>query len=326
MFHLISLSKVVFGLHTHLHSLYWCSVIKEEEKSRDRTMCGGAIISDFIPTARRVTSDYLWPDLKKGPGGNGARKKKIGDRRAAAEIADDDFEADFQEFDGEAMEFGAGDKVQMVEAKPLAFTSKGIFLPSPSFLLRFYPILIKTKGFRLVEARCFSLCHSTYEFMWVVVRAWWIFNSPSRFFLAWYSQIRYWVLLFRKIFSFTWSIFLNLEKLFSQDSILHLLFVRSNIFKAILVLFATIVLPFFYFVLLRSSGNPQCTCSLLRLFCSIVANLSFCWIIHYIAVCMACLIFDLYDSHICSSSFSSDVHKFVLFSFWSSHSLSICSL
>ncbi|XP_074589075.1 ethylene-responsive transcription factor 1-like isoform X2 [Curcuma longa] len=88
-------------------------------------MCGGAIISDFIPTARPVTSDYLWPDLKKG-GGNGARKKKIRDRRAASEIAEDDFEADFQEFDGELMEFGLEDEVEIVEAspKPFAFNMK----------------------------------------------------------------------------------------------------------------------------------------------------------------------------------------------------------
>ncbi|XP_042457175.1 ethylene-responsive transcription factor 1-like [Zingiber officinale] len=88
-------------------------------------MCGGAIIADFIPTARWVTSDYLWPDLKKG-GGNGARKKKIGDRRAASEIAEDDFEDEFPEFDGELMEFGLEDEVEIVEAspKPLAFNTK----------------------------------------------------------------------------------------------------------------------------------------------------------------------------------------------------------
>ncbi|XP_074592099.1 ethylene-responsive transcription factor 1-like isoform X2 [Curcuma longa] len=87
-------------------------------------MCGGAIISDFIPTAQWVTSDYLWPELKTG-GASGARRKRIGRRRAAAaEVTEDDFEADFREFDAEAMEFGAGDEVQMVEAKPFAFTSK----------------------------------------------------------------------------------------------------------------------------------------------------------------------------------------------------------
>jgi EREBP-like factor len=54
-------------------------------------MCGGAIISDFIPTtkSRRLTADYLWPDLKK------AKKAK----KSTVEIEDDaDFEADFQEF------------------------------------------------------------------------------------------------------------------------------------------------------------------------------------------------------------------------------------
>ncbi|KAL2345988.1 hypothetical protein Fmac_007273 [Flemingia macrophylla] len=49
-------------------------------------MCGGAIISDFIPPAvtvssRRLTADYLWPNLKKP-------KSDL----------DDDFEADFREF------------------------------------------------------------------------------------------------------------------------------------------------------------------------------------------------------------------------------------
>ncbi|KHG20734.1 Ethylene-responsive transcription factor RAP2-12 -like protein [Gossypium arboreum] len=36
-------------------------------------MCGGAIISDFIPPARlrRLTADYLWPDLKK----SGSKKR-----------------------------------------------------------------------------------------------------------------------------------------------------------------------------------------------------------------------------------------------------------
>jgi EREBP-like factor len=60
-------------------------------------MCGGAIISDFIPTtkSRRLTADYLWPDLKK------AKKAK----KSSVEIEDDaDFEADFQEFNETGIE------------------------------------------------------------------------------------------------------------------------------------------------------------------------------------------------------------------------------
>ncbi|XP_068663404.1 ethylene-responsive transcription factor RAP2-12-like [Aristolochia californica] len=53
-------------------------------------MCGGAIISDFIPTNRRVTADYLWPDLKKNHYSK-ARKPNVID-------VEDDFEADFQDF------------------------------------------------------------------------------------------------------------------------------------------------------------------------------------------------------------------------------------
>lgn len=54
-------------------------------------MCGGAIISDFIPAAaavggsRRVTADILWPNLRK----QGSMKPFL---------LDDDFEAGFREF------------------------------------------------------------------------------------------------------------------------------------------------------------------------------------------------------------------------------------
>ncbi|KAL5062576.1 hypothetical protein RYX36_024313 [Vicia faba] len=54
-------------------------------------MCGGAIISDFIPPtaavggSRRVTADILWPSLRK----NGLKKPFL---------LDDDFEAGFREF------------------------------------------------------------------------------------------------------------------------------------------------------------------------------------------------------------------------------------
>ncbi|CAL9197131.1 unnamed protein product [Musa hybrid cultivar] len=73
-------------------------------------MCGGAIISDYIPAGAgplRVTTDYLWPDPNNGCGmkaGEKKKKRRSGrGRRLPAEETDDDFEADFQEFeeDGE---------------------------------------------------------------------------------------------------------------------------------------------------------------------------------------------------------------------------------
>ncbi|WOL06521.1 ethylene-responsive transcription factor [Canna indica] len=85
-------------------------------------MCGGAIISDFIPaarSARRLTADYLWPDLKKG-GVNGAKKKSGGLRRAV----EDDFEADFEEFEEESMDSDMEDEVEFVNHKPFVFASK----------------------------------------------------------------------------------------------------------------------------------------------------------------------------------------------------------
>ncbi|RRT67601.1 hypothetical protein B296_00039102 [Ensete ventricosum] len=79
-------------------------------------MCGGAIISDFIPLAtaasRRVTAEHPWPGLEKG-------KHTTGRRRRGVEVPDDDddddFEADFREFSEEsqvdefdAVHFGFG--------------------------------------------------------------------------------------------------------------------------------------------------------------------------------------------------------------------------
>lgn len=69
-------------------------------------MCGGAIISDYIPTGR-VTADYLWPDLAQGKskkGGSGYSKPL----KSAAVIDldndddDKDFEADFLDFKDES--------------------------------------------------------------------------------------------------------------------------------------------------------------------------------------------------------------------------------
>ncbi|KAL1207296.1 Ethylene-responsive transcription factor RAP2-2 [Cardamine amara subsp. amara] len=59
-------------------------------------MCGGAIISDFIPSpkSRRVTSEFLWPDLKNKGKASKTRLKK----RSNFFDLDDEFEADFQGF------------------------------------------------------------------------------------------------------------------------------------------------------------------------------------------------------------------------------------
>lgn len=59
-------------------------------------MCGGAIISDFIPppSSRRVTSEFIWPDLKKSVKG----LKKNSKKRSNFFDLDDEFEADFQGF------------------------------------------------------------------------------------------------------------------------------------------------------------------------------------------------------------------------------------
>ncbi|KAE9605801.1 hypothetical protein Lal_00025169 [Lupinus albus] len=63
-------------------------------------MCGGAIISDFIPSAgmaagmsRRVTADILWPNLR-----NKAGKKFSKLPTPEAVALNDDFEADFRNF------------------------------------------------------------------------------------------------------------------------------------------------------------------------------------------------------------------------------------
>ncbi|KAG9457610.1 hypothetical protein H6P81_002118 [Aristolochia fimbriata] len=71
-------------------------------------MCGGAIISDFIPTSRsrRVTADYLWPDLKKNHYSK-PRKPTVVD-------VESDFEADFQDF--------KDDSEEEEDVKPLVLT------------------------------------------------------------------------------------------------------------------------------------------------------------------------------------------------------------
>ncbi|THU58016.1 hypothetical protein C4D60_Mb03t09680 [Musa balbisiana] len=85
-------------------------------------MCGGAIISDFIPAARsrRVTdADLLWPNLKKAKS-----TKKKGSRRRLAQETEDDFEADFREFNDESGESEEDDVVEIVDVKLPAFAPK----------------------------------------------------------------------------------------------------------------------------------------------------------------------------------------------------------
>ncbi|XP_072978437.1 ethylene-responsive transcription factor 1-like [Typha angustifolia] len=82
-------------------------------------MCGGAIISGFIPTgaSRRLTADYLWPDLKK------ASKKKKSKKQQRVEIVDD-FEADFEEFKDEVGESEEDDEVELTDVKPFSVAPK----------------------------------------------------------------------------------------------------------------------------------------------------------------------------------------------------------
>ncbi|XP_022721652.1 ethylene-responsive transcription factor RAP2-12-like [Durio zibethinus] len=90
-------------------------------------MCGGAIISDYIPPtqtetwSRRLMVDYLWPDLKKFGSKNGSGKRYS---KPVIDL-DDDFEADFQEFKGEEYDVDDFDGVDDVLAnvKPCAFSA-----------------------------------------------------------------------------------------------------------------------------------------------------------------------------------------------------------
>nr|WDA53466.1 ethylene-responsive transcription factor [Erycina pusilla] len=78
-------------------------------------MCGGAIISDYIATSRpkTVTADYLWPDL---------RKKKKGGRKIRSADFEDDFEADFREFEDEnEVKEVLEDEDELIEVNPFAF-------------------------------------------------------------------------------------------------------------------------------------------------------------------------------------------------------------
>ena len=95
-------------------------------------MCGGAIISDFIPAGAaaaavrarscRLTAEYLWPVLKKGGSGNRLPKPA---RRDVIDLGDD-FEADFREFKDDSdidIDNDDDDDGLHVDVKPFAFAA-----------------------------------------------------------------------------------------------------------------------------------------------------------------------------------------------------------
>ncbi|URE47280.1 ARID/BRIGHT DNA binding domain [Musa troglodytarum] len=98
-------------------------------------MCGGAIISDFIPpptaASRLAMAEHLWPGLEKG-------KQTRGRRRRRVEVPDDDdedFEADFQEFSDEtrvdefdSVHFGFGSGAPF----PREGSPKSVYLDGPA--------------------------------------------------------------------------------------------------------------------------------------------------------------------------------------------------
>jgi len=97
-------------------------------------MCGGAIISDFIPAAvtarsRRVTAGFLWSDLKK----------------PTSEVihSDDDFEADFRDFKDDS------DSDADHQVKPFAFSAS-----SRNFSLFFTILFMFSHLFRMQNYRC----------------------------------------------------------------------------------------------------------------------------------------------------------------------------
>ncbi|KAE8688620.1 ERF071 protein [Hibiscus syriacus] len=112
-------------------------------------MCGGAIISGFIaPTrSRRLTADFLWPDLK-----NSEPKKGSGKRypKPVFHFADD-FEADFQDFKDEESDIDNydGDNV-LVDIKPFAFSAT----KKPSLAVSHGPNPVKSVQFRGQAEKC----------------------------------------------------------------------------------------------------------------------------------------------------------------------------
>jgi EREBP-like factor len=90
-------------------------------------MCGGAILSDFIPPPRRVTGGHLWQaEKKKRPGwdaGVGGRRTRRVPAEEFEEEGDEDFEADFQGFEED---FGEAEVGSDEEVKPFVARSNGV--------------------------------------------------------------------------------------------------------------------------------------------------------------------------------------------------------
>ncbi|CAI0470809.1 unnamed protein product [Linum tenue] len=90
-------------------------------------MCGGAIISDFIPPtvgggrsfSRKLTADFLWPDLKS----KSVNSRKPYSKPVVIDL-DEDFEADFQGFkdDSDVDEVDCDVDV-LADVKPFAFSA-----------------------------------------------------------------------------------------------------------------------------------------------------------------------------------------------------------
>lgn len=93
----------------------------ENKGKRNTTMCGGAIISDFIPPtrSRRVTADFLWPNLKKSISGNRFSKPLWDDNN-------DEFEADFNDFKDDVSDVDDEEEVVVADVKPYAFSAARI--------------------------------------------------------------------------------------------------------------------------------------------------------------------------------------------------------
>lgn len=104
-------------------------------------MCGGAIISDYIPgtRSRRPTADYLWPDLKQSA--KATKKSRVVN-------VDDDFEADFQHFKDYSDEEEEEEDVKPFVAfpKPPSF-SRGWLVTSCYFILFIYLFGFLVMGF-----------------------------------------------------------------------------------------------------------------------------------------------------------------------------------
>lgn len=89
-------------------------------------MCGGAIISDFISTgvtaarSRRLTADYLWPELKKSSSGKGKKKAQ---QQLKGEVIDldDEFEADFRDFKDDSDIDEDDEEALKLSPKPFTF-------------------------------------------------------------------------------------------------------------------------------------------------------------------------------------------------------------